>query len=117
MNSPQSGRLWRVAPGKISMQRMEHTPRCRPSWVLVNPMPTEGGRTSQFSIKSENTPVLARISQEVTERFYNLLRICGHALVFHAIFTFSHHPVAAPNIQPLLAHRQFRCLSRQDDHH
>ena len=54
--------------------------------VLVNPMPTEGGRTSQFSIKSENTPVLARISQEVTERFYNLLRICGHALVFHAIF-------------------------------
>src|SRR5262249_53977408 len=60
-------------------------------------------RTSQFSIKSENTPLLARISQEVTERFYNLLRICGHAPVFHAIFTFSHHPVAAPNIQPVLA--------------
>src|SRR5215472_13525838 len=34
MNSPQSGRLWRVAPGKISMQRMEHTPRCRPSWGI-----------------------------------------------------------------------------------
>src|SRR5690348_786020 len=34
MNSPQSVRLWRVAPGKISMRRMEHTPRCRPSWGI-----------------------------------------------------------------------------------
>jgi Putative zinc-finger len=33
-----------------------------------------------------------------------------------ALFTFSHHPVAAANIQPLLARRQFRCLSRQDHH-
>jgi hypothetical protein len=33
---------------------------------------------------------------------------------FCALFTFSHHPVAAANIQPLLARRRFRCLSRQD---
>ena len=52
MNSAQDGRLWRFAPGKISMRRMEH-PRCRPSCGIgeENPMSTEGGRTSQFSIK------------------------------------------------------------------